>query len=48
MENYKAKAEIMKINMDDENVGGLGVETTKNEDKQGENLHENKFFPEFL
>ena len=35
MENYKAKGEIMKINLVVENGGGLGVKTTKKEGKLG-------------
>ena len=35
MENYKANAEIMKNYLVVENVGGLGVKTTKKEGKQG-------------
>ena len=35
MEDYKAKAVIMKINLIVENLGGKGVNTTKKEGKQG-------------
>ena len=31
MQDYQSKKEIMKINLDIENIGGLGVKGTKNE-----------------
>ena len=41
MEKFKLPTGILKINLDVENAGGVGVKTTVKKDKQEPNLHEN-------
>ena len=48
MESYKANAEIMKINLYCENVGGLGVKATKKESNRGQNCRPQKSTTEIL
>ena len=38
METVKLKTEIIKINLDVEKAGGLGLKTTMKKDKQGKTL----------
>ena len=47
MEKYNSKTEIMKINLDLENVCGFGVRGTIKGDKQGEKLTGKLICPEF-
>ena len=46
IEKVKSPTEIIKIILDVEKAGGLGLKTTMKKDKQGQNLHE-KMCPEF-
>ena len=41
MERYNMTREILKINLDVENVGDLGVKTTKEKTNWEQNLYEN-------
>ena len=47
MERYNVTREILKINLDVENVDGLGVKTTKKEGKQGAKFASKFMRPEF-
>ena len=41
MERYKMTGEILKINLDVENIGGLGLKQQRERTNWGQNLHEN-------
>ena len=41
MEKVKSLTKMLKINLDFENVGGLGVKTRKKVGNRGQILHEN-------
>ena len=41
MERYNMKREILKINLDDDNIGGLGLKQQRERTNWGQNLHEN-------
>ena len=47
MEKVKLQTEIIKINMDVEKAGGLGLKTTMKKDKQGAKITWELMCPEF-